>query len=156
MEPIDAERALRQPGTDEVGEIETPDGPPDAHIVTVTEADHALAQALHPGVSYPGLALDALTVIPVLGGATRAVLMAGKIVRGAGGLETVSSLVRDSRGLLAPDARASPAGSREGDEVVSWLATRRPADGGATRRFLRTAVVRDGVAIFQGIERADR
>jgi hypothetical protein len=154
-EPIDTGVALSRPGTGDAGEIETPEGEPDAHIVTVTEADRALARALHPGVSYPGLALDAFTVVPVVGNAARLAVIAAKITRGARSLGTAAGLAGDAQGLLAPGVRASPAGSREGDEIVTWFATRRPVDGGATRRFERTAVVRDGVAIFEGIKRAD-
>jgi hypothetical protein len=39
---------------------------------------------------------------------------------------------------------------------VSWTAVRRPRDGGAARRFTRTAVVRDGVVIHEGIALAER
>jgi hypothetical protein len=151
-EPIDEDSALRRPRTGDPGEIETPEGEPDAHIVTVTEADQALARALHPGASYPGLALDLATAVPVVGGAARIAIVAGRVV---GGLQTAVGLARDARDVLAPGVEASPAGSREGDEVVTWFATRRPTDGGPSRRFQRTAVVRDGVAIFEGIKRAD-
>jgi hypothetical protein len=152
---IDERRSLSQPAAGDEGEVETPEGAPNAHTVTVTEADHALDRALHPGVSYRDLALDAFTVVPVMGGAARLVVMAEKLARGANALDTAVGLVRDAEGLLAPDVHESPAGSREGDEIVSWAATRRPANGGPARRFARTAVVRDGVAIYEGIERAD-
>ncbi len=62
---------------------------------------------------------------------------------------------RDIESLGSASAAWIPAGSREGDELVSWIAVRRPTGGGPARRFARSAVVRDGVVIDRGITLLD-
>jgi hypothetical protein len=153
--PIDARVSLTRPPAGDPGEIETPIGEPSAHVVTVSEADRAFDRALHPGVSYPSIALDVFTAIPAVGNVTRLAVTAARLSRGASRIANAVSLAQDAETLLAPSAESSPPGSREGDEIVSWTAIRRPTDGGDARRFARTAVVRDGLVIREGIARAE-
>jgi hypothetical protein len=154
--PIDAKVSLTRPPAGDPGEIETPLGEPSAHVVTVSEADLAFARVLHPGVSYPAIALDLFTALPVVGGVTRLAVTAARVAKGASAIANAASLLGDASTLLAPSAQTSPPGTREGDEIVSWTAVRRRTDGGGTRRFRRTAVVRDGVVIHEGIALAER
>ena len=162
--PINGDLSLVRPAGDDQGEVETPIGEPNAHVVTLSEADSAFEHALHPGTSYTGIAIDLLSVLPTgqlaagvargLGRITRAGARLAKVARaGRKGVNGATNLVTlgDDALSLAPDASASPPGSREGDEIVSWLASRCPANGGSARQFLRTAVVRDGAVILEGI-----
>jgi hypothetical protein len=153
--PVDARVSLTRPPEGDPGEIETPIGEPNAHVVTVSEADLAFARVLHPGVSYPSIALDLFTALPAVGTVTRLAIAGVRLSKGASAVANAASLADDASALLAPSAESSPPGSREGDEIVSWTALRRPTDGGPSRRFARTAVVRDGVVIHEGIARAD-
>jgi hypothetical protein len=155
-QPIDASLSLTRPPAGDPGELEAPVGEPNAHVVTVAEADQAFARVLHPGVSYPAIALDLFTAFPVVGGVTRLAVTAARLSKGASAIANAASLVGDASTLLAPSAQTSPPGTREGDEIVSWTAVRRPRDGGAARTFTRTAVVRDGVVIHEGIALAER
>jgi hypothetical protein len=162
--PIDSALSLVRPAGYDRGEVETPIGPPNAHVVTLSEADTAFEHALHPGTSYTGIALDLLSVLPtarLAKGAAKAFVTLARagarfakatraVGKGLSGATNVATLADDAR-ALAPDAGASPPGSREGDEIVTWLATRCPANGGTARQFLRTAVVRDGAVILEGI-----
>jgi hypothetical protein len=162
--PINSELSLARPAGYDQGEIETPIGPPNAHVVTLSEADSAFDHALHPGTSYTGIVLDLVSVLPagrVAAGAARGLAKlaragarVSKVARagrkGVSAATNVATLADDALSL-APDASASPPGSREGDEIVSWLASRCPANGGSARQFLRTAVVRDGAVILEGI-----
>jgi hypothetical protein len=162
--PINGDLSLVRPAGDDQGEVETPIGEPSAHVVTLSEADSAFDHALHPGISYTGIALDLASIAPagrlasgaVKGfiGLTRVGARLAKLARAGGKLVSASTNVvtlADDALSLAPDANASPAGSREGDEIVSWLAARCPANGGPARQFLRSAVVRDGAVILEGI-----
>jgi hypothetical protein len=149
--PINADLSLERPTPPDDGEVETAISPPNAHVVTVTEADRALAHALHPGTSYGSIAVDAFSLIPIVGSVTRAASLGARLVKGANAISNAVTIARDASALLAPSADASPPGSREGDEIVSWLGSRCPLHGGFVRRFERTAVVRDGVVIRQSI-----
>jgi hypothetical protein len=154
LEPLDAKRSLASPPKDDPGEIETPIGRPDVHVVTVSEADEAFRRALNPGVSKVGMATDVVGAIPFGGIAVHLGQLAVTLEKAAdvtGAIAGLYSVERDGEAWIASEA-SIPAGSREGDEVVSWNATRRPAGGGAVRRYERTAVVRDGVVIEQGIQ----
>jgi hypothetical protein len=159
-QPINGELSLVRPSGADQGELETPIGQPNAHVVTLSEADRAFEDARHPGTSYTGIVLDLLSVFPVTRVARGAVQLArvgarfakagragGKALSAATNVATLA----DDADSLAPDASASPPGSREGDEIVTWLAGRCPANGGSARQFLRTAVVRDGAVILEGI-----
>jgi hypothetical protein len=163
--PIAAEHSLAPPRGDDPGEVETPVSAPNAHVVTVSEADQVLDRALHPGISNMGIALDLLSVLP-WGGlartATTAVRIGARVAKGAravgrgvSALSNGATIGRDALELSAPGADASPAGAREGDEIVSWLADRCPAGGGIARQVVRMAIVRDGVAILEGIRWPD-
>jgi hypothetical protein len=161
---IDSDLSLVRPAGYDQGEIETPIGAPNAHVVTLSEADSAFDRALHPGTSYTGIALDLVSVLPtgrLAAGVTKGLVKlarAGARVtkfaragrKGVSAATNIATLGDDALSL-APDASASPPGSREGDEIVSWLALRCPANGGSARKFLRTAVVRDGAVILEGI-----
>jgi hypothetical protein len=162
--PINGDLSLVRPTGDDRGEVETPIGEPNAHVVTLSEADKAFEHALHPGTSYTGIALDVVSVLPTgrlaagmargLVGLSRAGARIAKFSRAARrgvSAATNAATLGDDLLSLAPDAGASPPGSREGDEIVSWLASRCPANGGSARQFLRTAVVRDGAVILEGI-----
>jgi hypothetical protein len=149
--PINAALSLERPTPPDDGEIETAMSAPNAHVVTVTEADHALAHALHPGTSYGSIALDVVSMIPVVGNVTRAASLGARLLKGANAISNAVTIARDASALLAPSADASPPGSREGDEIVSWIGSRCPLHGGFVRRFERTAVVRDGVVIRESI-----
>ena len=62
------------------------------------------------------------------------------------------AVVGDARPLLASGEATLAPGTREGDELVSWIASRRPVQGGTARLYARTAVVRSGVVMRQGIQ----
>jgi len=149
--PINADLSLERPTPPDDGEIETAISPPNAHVVTVTEADQALAHALHPGMSYGSIALDVVSLVPVVGSVTRIASLSARLLKGANAISNAVTIARDASALLAPSADASPPGSREGDEIVSWIGSRCPLNGGFARRFERTAVVRDGVVIRESI-----
>jgi hypothetical protein len=159
--PINAGLSLAAPSAGDPGEVETPVSEPNAHVVTVSEADAALEHALHPGHPIANDVLDVVGVLPVsravgsafrlLKGAARVAKAAGRLVRAGNGLANATTLAQDAEALEAPDATASPPGAREGDEIVSWLASRCPVTGGSERHVLRTAVVRDGAVILEGI-----
>jgi hypothetical protein len=162
--PINSELSLVRPSGSDQGEIETPIGGPNAHVVTLSEADSAFDHALHPGTSYTGILLDLVSVAPtgrlatgVAKGFVRLSRLGARVTKfaraarkGVSAATNVATIGDDALSL-APDATASPPGSREGDEIVSWLASRCPAGGGPARQFLRTAVVRDGAVILEGI-----
>jgi hypothetical protein len=149
--PINADLSLERPTPPDEGEIETAIGAPNAHVVSVTEADQALAHALHPGTSYGSIALDVVSIIPGVGSVTRAASLGARLLKGANAISNAVTIARDASALLAPSPEASPPGSREGDEIVSWTGSRCPLHGGFLRRFERTAVVRDGVVIRESI-----
>jgi hypothetical protein len=159
--PINSDLSLVAPSSSDDGEVETPVTQPNAHVVTVSEADAALDHALHPGTSLTGVALDIASVAPLgrlAGGLFKIVKTSARVAKGLravakGGRAVVNgvTLAEDAVRLEAPDASASPPGSREGDEIVTWLASRCPVHGGTAREFMRTAVVRDGAVILEGI-----
>jgi hypothetical protein len=156
--PINADVSLRAPTGRDAGEWELPASHPNAHVVTVAEADAALDRALHPGISKTGVVLDFASVAPlgrlagvVVRAGARAVKGVRTVARAVGEVSNGATIVQDVVRLESPDAGASPPGSREGDEIVSWLATRCPVDGASRREFIRTAVVRDGVVILDDI-----
>ena len=140
-------------GTD-VGEIETPVGAPHAHVVTVDEADHSIDQRLHPGTTFRGFAMDALSAVPFVGLGLRGARLALAAEKGIWAITTATSglaATHDLEALLSPSEAALPPGMREGDELVSWVASREAVDGGPRRLFTRTAVVRAGVVLRQDI-----
>ena len=160
--PIDAGLSLVAPSGDDPGEVETPVSAPNAHVVTVSEADAALDHALHPGHPFVNDVLDIVGVIPVgraFGAAFRVAKVGARLAKGAAqlmragnGVAGAATLAEDAVALEAPDAATSPPGAREGDEIVSWLAARCPVQGpGDPRQVVRTAVVRDGAVILEGI-----
>lgn len=149
-EAIVGQHWLERPSGSDPGEIETPSGALNAHVVTVSEADAALAHALHPGTSWGSVMFDLITAVPVIGGAGRVALTVSRVAGALGKAATLSSLAHDASHVLAASANESPPGLREGDEVVSWSATRPGIAGAAPRRFTRIAVVRDGSVIEQG------
>jgi hypothetical protein len=147
--------SLRAPGSGDPGEIETPYGSPNAHVVTVDEADSAIEGALSDGFSWSNFVVDTIGIVPFAGVAVRLQRVAVAAEKAswlaneaAGGF----SFVSDAKQLLSPREVALPPGSREGDELVSWLASRQPVQGGPKRLYARTAVVRSGVLISQGIQ----
>ncbi len=109
-------------------------------------------------MSLVGVATDVVGAVP-LGGvavhlghlAVTAEKAANAAEYGAGGY----AVYRDVETLGTASEAWIPAGDREGDEVVSWIAIRRPSGGGPARRFARSAVVRDGVVIDQSIKLLD-
>jgi hypothetical protein len=159
--PINAGLSLVAPSADDPGEVETPVSVPNAHVVTVSEADAALDHALHPGHPIASDLLDVVGVLPVgraVGSTFRLARVGARVAKGAARLvragnrlASAATLAEDAAALGAPDATASPPGAREGDEIVSWLASRCPVTGGSKRHVLRTAVVRDGTVILEGI-----
>jgi hypothetical protein len=158
LQRIDVEHSLSAPAEGDAGEIETPTGTPNIHVVTVSDADEAFRAALNPGVSTVGVASDVIGALPFAGTAEHAgrlAVAAEKLAEQGGKLAGWTAVGIDLEGLYSAGEASIPAGSREGDEVVSWIATRRPAGGGAARRFERTAVVRDGVVMHQGIRPID-
>jgi hypothetical protein len=153
--PINAGLSLERPAPPDEGEVETAISSPNAHVVTVTEADQELAHALHPGMSAAGLFLDVVSIIPAVGSVTRIASLGARVLKGANALSNAVTVARDASALLAPSAGASPPGSREGDEIVTWMGSRCPLHGGFARRFERSAVVRDGVVIRESISWPD-
>jgi hypothetical protein len=151
--PVNAGLSLERPAPPDEGE--TAISSPNAHVVTVTEADQALAHALHPGMSVGGLALDVVSIIPAVGSVTRIASLGARLLKGANAISTAVTVARDASALLAPGAGASPPGSREGDEIVTWTGSRCPLHGGFARKFERSAVVRDGVVIRESISWPD-
>lgn len=159
--PINSGLSLVAPSSGDDGEIETALSSPNAHVVTVAEADAALDHALHPGRSIIGTVLDVAGLVPAGRVAERVYRFARvgaraskrlrEIATGGNAASGAATAAEDGAALVAPDASASPAGSREGDEIVSWLASRCPVHGGTAREFTRTAVVRDGAVILEGI-----
>jgi hypothetical protein len=153
--PINAGLSLERPAAPDEGEVETAISSPNAHVVTVTEADQALAHALHPGMSVGSLALDVVSIIPAVGSVTRIASLGARLLKGANAISNAVTVARDASALLAPSAGASPPGSREGDEIVTWMGSRCPLHGGFARQFERSAVVRDGVVIRESISWPD-
>jgi hypothetical protein len=152
--PIDVERSLSDPPAGDPGEIETPSGAPNVHVVTVSDADGAFRSALNP----VAIASDLIGALPVAGTLEHVGHLGVTAVRLADAGEDIAgwaALGLDAKGLALAAEASIPPGSREGDEVVSWVVIRRPADGGAARRFERTAVVRDGVVIHQSMHLLD-
>jgi hypothetical protein len=153
--PINAGLSLERPAAPDEGEVETAINSPNAHVVTVTEADEALAHALHPGTSVGSLALDVVSLIPAVSTVTRIASLGARLVKVANAISNAVTVARDASALLAPSAGASPPGSREGDEIVTWTGSRCPLHGGFARQFERSAVVRDGVVISESISWPD-
>ncbi len=159
LQSIDAEHSLAtklSPG--DAGEVESPASRPDVHVVTIGEADEKIGHALHPDVSLVGVATDVVGAVPFAGAAVHlghlavtAEKVATAVEYGGGGY----AVWRDIESFGSPSGAWIPAGSREGDELVSWIAVRRPTGGGPARRFARSAVVRDGVVIDRGITLLD-
>jgi hypothetical protein len=148
-------RSLMAPTSGDPGEIETPLGRPNAHVITVDEADRAIEGALHDGFSWTDFVMDTIGIIPVAGVSVRVSRLALATEKAAwAGSEAIGGLtfLSDAKRLLSPQEVALPPGAREGDELVSWLASRRSAQGGPARLYARTAVVRSGVVINQGIQ----
>jgi len=147
-------RSLEAPTGTDAGEIETPVGTPNAHVVTVDEADVSIDQRLHPGTTFRGFAMDALSAVPFVGLGLRAARLALAAEKGIWAVTTATSGVaatHDLEALLSPSEAALPPGMREGDELVSWVASRQAVGGGPRRLFARAAVVRAGVVLRQDI-----
>ncbi len=147
--------SLMAPASGDSGEIETPLGRPNAHVITVDEADRAIEGALHDGFSWTNFVMDTIGMIPVAGVTVRVSRLALATEKAAwAGSEAVGGLtfLSDAKRLLSPQEVALPPAAREGDELVSWLASRRSVQGGPARLYARTAVVRSGVVINQGIQ----
>jgi hypothetical protein len=151
---IHVQQALRPPAAGDAGEYETPTTQPNAHVVTVSEADASVGHAFHPGVSRSAILIDVLGAIPVLGTASHAgelAIAASRLASAAGSAGSVLTVATDAAVDLPASETTIPAGSRAGDEIVTWKATRQPRSGGPAVPFTRSAVVRDGVVIGQGI-----
>jgi hypothetical protein len=159
VQPIGAEHSLStQLNAGDAGELESPASRPNVHVVTVREADDKIGRALHPGVSLVGVATDVIGAVPVGGVAVHLGHLALAAERAASATEYGAggyAVYRDIESFSAPSEAWIPAGAREGDELVSWIAVRRPTGGGPARRFARSAVVRDGVVIHRGITLLD-
>jgi hypothetical protein len=159
LQTIDAEHSLAKklsPG--DAGELESPASRPDVHVVTVSEADEKIGRALHPGVSLVGVATDVVGAVPLGGVAVHLghlAVTAEKIANAAEYGAGSYAVYRDAESFGSTSEALIPAGAREGDELVSWIAVRRPTGGGPARRFARSAVVRDGVVIDRGIALLD-
>jgi hypothetical protein len=144
--------ALGPPRGDDPGELETPLGEPNAHVVTEREEDAAFRHALHPGSSWRSLALDGVGAIPGYGTAKGVARVTLAVARGAAAVIADLSDAENAISGLSPTANQIPPGSRAGDEIVSWVATRRASTGAPPVRVRRTAVVRDGVLLADGID----
>jgi hypothetical protein len=144
--------SLSAPAGGDRGDLETPIGEPNAHVVTAAEQDDAFRHAVHPDGAWRSLALDGVGAIPGVGtvrGARRVAIAAAR------GLAAVVSDLGDAQRAIAslsPGANEIPAGSREGDEIVTWTATRRSSPDAPSILVQRTAVVRDGVLLAAGID----
>jgi hypothetical protein len=144
--------ALGPPAGGDPGELETALGKPDVHVVTQSEEDAAFRHAVHPGTSWKTLALDGVGLIPgfsTIRGAARLSLAAAK------GVATVASGLGDAENAIAglsPGADEIPPGTRAGDEIATWTATRRASPGAPSILVRRTAVVRDGSVLVAGID----
>ena len=126
--------SLLAPDRDDPGEVERPLGAPNAHVITVEEADRATIEALHPGFSWKTFALDAIGVVPIAGaglGVERLLLVAQKAAWASSEIAGGVAVYGDARPLLAAGESDLAPGTREGDELVSWIASRRPVRGGA-------------------------
>ena len=160
--PINSGLSLIAPSSSDRGEIETAVSRPNAHVVTVAEADAALDHALHPGTSVTGTALDVLGVLPAGRVAERAYrfLKVGarlsKRLRAVAIGGNVASNARDRRrgrrrARESGRARVTTGIARgRRDRHLARLAVRRPGRQ-RTREFLRTVVVRDGAVILADI-----
>ena len=159
LQPIDAEHSLsRKLSAGDAGELESPASRPNVHVVTLSESDEKIGHALYPGVSWAGVATDVVGAVPLGGAAAHLGHLAITAERAASAAEYGAggyAVWRDAEALGSASAAWIPAGSREGDELVSWIAVRRPKGGGPARRFARSAVVRDGVVIDRGISLLD-
>jgi hypothetical protein len=144
--------ALDPPSGDDPGELETPLGRPNAHVVTEGEEDAAFRHALHPGSSWRSLALDGVGAIPGYGTVKGVARVTLAVARGAAAVVADLGDAENAISGLSPAASEIPPGSRAGDEVVSWTATRRAAAGATPALVRRTAVVRDGVLLADGID----
>jgi len=155
---ISRARSLLRPVAGDPGELETPTSAPNVHVVTTAEQDAGYAHALHPGVSFGSVALDATSAAPVAGTA----LGIGRVaIGGARLLARLTSAMSDIGDLadvsnsLSPSGTAISPGARAGDIVVSWSAIRRAVSDGATHRVERTAVVRDGRVLTTSLDVLD-
>jgi hypothetical protein len=151
-------RSLSPPVAGDQGELETPTSAPNAHVVTNVEQDAGYAHALHPGVSFGSVALDAASAAPVAGtalGVGRAAVGGARVLaRLTSAMSDIGDL-SDVSNSLSPSGSAIPPGARAGDIVVSWSAIRRTVSDGATYRVGRTAVVRDGRLLTTSIDVLD-
>jgi hypothetical protein len=157
LQRIDVAQALSRPADGDPGEIETPSGRPNIHVVSVSDADKAIRRALNPGVSLVGVATDVVGAVPLGGVAVHLGKLAIDAEKAAAAAEYTAgwyAVARDGQALYADEA-SIPAGARAGDEVVTWTATRRGRARDPPRRFERSAVVRDSVVIFEGITPLD-
>ena len=145
-------RARTQPEGGDPGELETAIGEPNAHVVTAAEQDEAFRHALHPGSSWRSLALDGVSVIPLVGTVRAATRIAITTARGIATLVSAVGDARDAVASLSPSAGQIPPGSREGDEIVTWTAVRRRTPEAPPVRVDRAAVVRDGVVLATSVE----
>jgi hypothetical protein len=149
-------RALSQPAGDDPGELETPVGEPDAHVVSEAEQDDAFRHALHPDGTWRSLALDGVSMIPLVGTARAATRIAITTARGIATLASALGAAGDAVASLSPSAQEIPPGSRAGDEIVTWSAIRRRTPDAPPVRVDRAAIVRDGVVLSTSVELAPR
>ncbi len=149
-------RASAAPQGDDPGELETAVGEPSAHVVSEAEQDDAFRHALHPGGSWRSLALDGVTMIPLVGTVRSGARIA---ITAARGIATLVSAVGDASAAVAslsPSAQQIPPGSRAGDEIVTWSAIRRRTPDAPPLRVDRVAIVRDGVVLSTSVELSPR
>jgi hypothetical protein len=144
--------ALGPPAGDDPGELETPLGKPNAHVVTEREEDSAFRHALHPGTSWRSLALDGVGAIPGFGTAKGVARVPLAVARGAAAVVADLGDAETAISGLSPGANQIPPGARAGDEIVSWTASRGGSAGAPAVLVQRTAVVRDGVLLADGID----
>jgi hypothetical protein len=143
-------RATEAPQDGDPGELETPIGPPDVHVVTTSEQDAVLRALLHPGVDTKTIAEDIVGAVPVVGNVERLSSLAFHGVELAATAATLVGAVDDARqagDALSPGAKEIGPGLRAGDIVVGWMATRRNDAGTPLGTVARGAVVRDGRVI---------
>jgi hypothetical protein len=144
--------ALGPPAGGDPGEIETALGEPDVHVVTQSEEDAAFRHAVHPGTSWKTLALDGIGLVPGISTVRGAARLSIAAVKGAAAVVSGFGDAENAIAGLAPGADEVPPGSRAGDEIATWTATRRAAPGAPSILVRRTAVVRDGSVLVAGID----
>jgi hypothetical protein len=147
---VTLEHAVGAPQDGDPGELETPSGPPDVHVVSASEQDAAFRAALHPGVDAKSLTEDVFGAVPLLGTAEHLGSLVFKVAELASTAATLIGTADDVRQAgdeISPSAAQITPGRRAGDIVVRWTATRRNDAGRALGTVERGAVIRDGHVI---------